>query len=196
MIRSRRAAYLAALALGIGLWAGQALPAQVPPDPNARKSDFTLPDSPKEKPFRSPGQTPGPNQSPSPGPSFQSTDPIKFSLRYRIVSQSAADPAWVDLPEQTTLPGQKVQIKLTGTNVVVLSEILPTPLGPATVRLRASNHIWLAKGQGELTYLTSTSTTVIDYGEEAFYYPLGSQSYDTGILQISIRMQLSRNESK
>jgi hypothetical protein len=188
MIRSHRATTFAAMAFALGFAAGPSLPAQAPPDPNARKSDFTLPDAPKEKPLRTPGQ--------APSPTFQSTDSIKFTLRYRIVSQSIADPAWIDMPDQTTLPGQKVQIKLTGTNVVVLSELLPVALSPTTVRLKASNHIWLAQGQGELTYLTSTSTTVIDYGEEAFYYPLGSQSYDTGILQISIRMQLSKDENK
>jgi hypothetical protein len=180
-MKGRRRA--ASMALGLCMLAA-ALAAEPSPDPNARKSDYGLPDLPKAKP----------GVLPSPG--FQSSSPIQFAMRYRIVSQGEPDTPWTDIPEQTTLPGQKVQLKITGATLVVLSEISPLPLSPTVVRIRAQNRIWIAQPSGELSFMTSSSTAAVAYGEEVFFYPLGSQSYTTGILQISLRVRALAEETK
>jgi hypothetical protein len=184
MIRLPRAAAFAAVFAIALAGANAALSAQASPDPNIKKSDYSLPDIPKEKP----------GVLPSPG--FQSSAPIRFSMRYRMVSQGEPDSKWIDLPEQITLPGQKVQLKLTHPTLVVLSELFPLPVSPAAVRLRAFNQIWIAQVKGELTYMTSQSAATVAYGEEVFFYPLGSQSYTSGILQMSITMNLAAEEKK
>lgn len=154
-----------------GLLAGALLHAQASPVPGARTSDYALPGKPEAAPG---AQVPV-------GPS------LSISLTYRIVSREHAEPAWTKVLEQTALPGQKVQLKITGEKFVVLSELIPAPAEGSAVRLKALSHIWLARAdRGELSYLSSQSTITIKYGEQAIFYPLGSQLESGDVVQIGI----------
>lgn len=153
----------------------------------------TSPAPDARKPSGSPGGTTvAAPENPRPGQGA----PLSIHMAYRVISRADPDVKWENASDQIALPGQKVQLKITSANLVVLSELLPQVEGPGSVRLSALSHIWLARGEGQLTYLRSQSSVSVAFGEEVFFYPLGSQLEGWDIVQIGITIQPVAEERK
>ncbi len=161
--------------LGLSL----ALAAQAPsPQQGASFSESLKPDRSGPSAKASPSAKPGPAQG---------APALSFKILYRVISKDDPNKQWENRSNQLVPMGERVQLKITGKDLLVMAELLPLPLENGLIRLRIVSYIWLSKA-GSLSSLSSLSTIDARYGEEIVYYPLGSERSDLDRVEIRIRM--------
>jgi hypothetical protein len=66
-----------------------------------------------------------------------------------------------------------VSIRLTGSNVIIVSKFTPYNQDKRTLLLVAQGEIWFSAGSGPPEHRTMMETTVVAYGEKVLFFPLG-----------------------
>jgi len=80
---------------------------------------------------------------------------------------------WNESNSKITIPGNPVGIQLVGSNIVVVAQFTPF-IRPDGNVLVAQGQIWLVEEDNTVNYYTSIQTIPMEYGEQIFFFPLGS----------------------
>jgi hypothetical protein len=89
-----------------------------------------------------------------------------------------------------TIPGKPIGLKLVGTNIVVAVQF--TPYFPRNGRkvLVAQGQIWMNVPNEGIRYHTSMQTIPLEFGEEIFFFPLGSKDgHDDARIEVELVLQ-------
>ncbi|GHT69454.1 hypothetical protein FACS1894110_18940 [Spirochaetia bacterium] len=102
---------------------------------------------------------------------------VVLDIVSRVVEQNQEE-VWKENNSKVTIPGRPVGLKLVGSNVVVLVQFTPYPNFGAegNAVLVAQVQIWInIPGEG-IRYQTTIQTIPLKYGEQIYFFPLGSMN--------------------
>jgi hypothetical protein len=81
---------------------------------------------------------------------------------------------WNSSNSKVTIPGRPVGLKLVGTNIVVAVQFTPYFRRNGHNVLVAQGQIWMNIPNEGIRYHTTMQTIPLEFGEEIFFFPLGS----------------------
>jgi hypothetical protein len=81
---------------------------------------------------------------------------------------------WNSVNSKVTIPGMPVGLKLVGTNIVVAVQFIPYLRRNGHNVLVAQGQIWITIPDQGISYYTTMQTIPLEFGEEIFFFPLGS----------------------
>jgi hypothetical protein len=91
-------------------------------------------------------------------------------------------------PEQIKYasPGAPIQVKLIGSTIVSLIQLIPFEVGRNTLDIVASGQVWIMMPDGGIKYRTSASTLSVTLAERMFFFPLGYEPDGSSPLVVEI----------
>jgi hypothetical protein len=104
------------------------------------------------------------------------------ALAIRIITRvvdNSEDSSWNMNARNVTIPGRPVNVRIRGSNVIVVGKFTPYDESEDSVMLVAQGQIWLADENGQFRYFTSMKTLPVKFGEKVFFFPLGVDSQNT-----------------
>jgi hypothetical protein len=97
--------------------------------------------------------------------------------------------AWNSDTNKITIPGRPVGLKIVGENVAVFVQFTPYPRRDGRGVLVAQGQIFTETPDGGVQCITMMQTVPLEYGEQVFFFPLGSgKSSDEAHIEIQIEM--------
>ncbi|MDR0599097.1 MAG: hypothetical protein LBG84_03315 [Treponema sp.] len=98
-------------------------------------------------------------------------------LRITTRIEENSQEVWNAYNSKITIPGRPVSIKLVGDNLVVAIQFTPyTRGGQGQNVLVAQGQIWVYLPDKGMSYKTTMHSMPMDFGEEIYYFPLGSNA--------------------
>ncbi|TXT43878.1 MAG: hypothetical protein FD137_1696 [Spirochaetes bacterium] len=147
-------------------------------------------------------------QSPSPVPSkevlvfsirsaFSLTAPMLATLQAKqgeAASQRAPTAPGADIPWTESLVRNvplslPLDVRLMGSNVATLIQILPLGLRGNFADLLIQGQVWIKMPDGSVSFNTSVQTLAITLGSRVFFYPLGMDSKTGAPIAIEIKVE-------
>jgi hypothetical protein len=113
---------------------------------------------------------------------------VVLDIVARIVEKNQEE-VWNAANSKVTIPGRPVGLKLVGANVVVAVQFTPYRLRNGHNILVAQGQIWINVPNQGIRYQTTMETIPIEFGEQIYFFPLGSlNTHDDA--RIEIRLEL------
>jgi hypothetical protein len=98
---------------------------------------------------------------------------VKMAIIARIVEQNQVE-VWNSVNSRITIPGRPVGMKLVGNNIVVAIQFTPYRQRNGRNILVAQGQIWIDVPNQGIRYQTTMETIPLEYGEQIYFFPLGS----------------------
>jgi hypothetical protein len=98
---------------------------------------------------------------------------INFTAR---VIESNQGVIWNTTDSRVTISGKPISLKLTGKNIVVVARFTPYINADGEKFLAAQGQVWTDIPNEGVHYYTSIQTLPLEFGEQIFFFPLGSQN--------------------
>jgi hypothetical protein len=96
---------------------------------------------------------------------------------------------WNETYNKTAIPGSPVNIKLVGSNVIVVVQFTHFVNRRGNV-LVAQGQIWINDPDKGMSYYTSIQTIPMEFGEPIYFYPLGdSRDVEDSYIQIILTVK-------
>jgi len=110
-------------------------------------------------------------------PQFRSRA-LVMDINARIVEQNQTV-IWSESHQKTTMPGRPIEIKLVGTNLVVVAQFTPyVRRGLQKFLIVAQGQIWMEIPNQGIRYYTSIQTIPMERDEPVYFFPLGPRKDD------------------
>ncbi|MDR1862772.1 MAG: hypothetical protein LBQ67_02505 [Treponema sp.] len=104
----------------------------------------------------------------------------------RVVEQNQ-QVVWNSKNSKVTIPGRPVGLKLVGTNIVVAVQFIPYIRRNGHNILVAQGQIWMNIPNEGIRYHTTMQTIPLEFGEEIFFFPLGSvENQDDARIEVTL----------
>ncbi|MDR0382755.1 MAG: hypothetical protein LBH50_02080 [Spirochaetaceae bacterium] len=132
---------------------------------------------------------------PPPDPQKRITAPMRdravmFRIITRVLEKDDTE-AWNSDTYKVMLPGRPVGLRIVGENVAVSVQFTLYQRRGSGVLLFAHVQIFTGTSDGGVQYRTMMQTLPIDFGEQIFFFPLGSEDADDEA-RIEIQLEMSR----
>jgi hypothetical protein len=134
---------------------------------------------------------------PPPPPPTHAMNPARDPMRERAVVlhmvtrvlEKGDKEAWNSDTYKVTIPGRPIGLKIVGENIVVSVQFTPYPRRNGRGLLVAQGQIFTETPDGGVQCRTILHTVPLEYGEQVFFFPLGSgKSDDEAHIEIQIEM--------
>jgi len=121
------------------------------------------------------------------GPRFRGR-PLVLEINARVVERDETV-IWNESHKKNTIPGRPVEIKLVGSNLVIVAQFTPYVRRGVQKFLVAQGQIWMeVPGQG-IRYHTSMQTIPLEFGEPIYFFPLGPHGpEDTARIEVMLTL--------
>ena len=97
---------------------------------------------------------------------------------------------WSETHERITIPGNPVNIRLVGYNIVLALQFTPFIRARGENILVAQGQIWIEIPNEGFYYHTSIQTISLEYNEAVYFFPLGSDwDKDMDFIEIMLTMK-------
>jgi hypothetical protein len=114
---------------------------------------------------------------------------VIFDIIARVVEQNQQE-IWQSVNSRVTIPGRPVGIKLVGANIVVAVQFTPYLRRNGHNILVAQGQIWVDIPNEGMRYKTTIQTIPLEYGEQIYFFPLGSvNSPDDAHIEIQLELR-------
>lgn len=113
---------------------------------------------------------------------------IVMEIAARIVEQNE-EVVWNSENMKITIPGRPVRLQLVGTNVIVAVQFTPFFRRRGDSFLVAQGQIWI-QTEGGVTFFTCMETIPMAFGEQIYFFPLGSEGSENTEQNAQIEIQL------
>ncbi|MDR1948257.1 MAG: hypothetical protein LBQ38_02590 [Spirochaetaceae bacterium] len=114
---------------------------------------------------------------------------VVLDIVARIVEQNQRE-VWNSVNSKVTIPGRPVGLKLVGANVVVAVQFTPYRRRDGRNILVAQGQIWINVPNQGIRYQTTMETIPLEYGEQIYFFPLGSlNSQDDAHIEIQLELR-------
>ena len=114
------------------------------------------------------------------------------------LSRSAPDPLgmvpWNEPFTRSVPLAVPLDVQLTGSNVVVHIQILPTVLGEQSVELIVQGQMWTKATENSLSFNTTMQNITVGWGSRFFYYPLGMDPRTGAPIVMEIRVDKQKGQ--
>jgi hypothetical protein len=114
---------------------------------------------------------------------------IVMRIVSRIVEQNQ-QVVWNAENAKVTIPGRPVGLKLVGANLIVAVQFTPFLRQGGQHILVAQGQIWINVPNEGIRYHSSMQTIPLEFGEQVYFFPLGStQTSDEASIEIQLMLQ-------
>jgi hypothetical protein len=114
---------------------------------------------------------------------------VVLSIVSRVVEQNQQE-VWNSVNSKVTIPGRPVGLKLVGANIVVAVQFTPYLRRNGNNILVAQGQIWIDIPNKGIRYQTTMQTIPLEYGEQIYFFPLGSvNSEDEAYIEIQLELR-------
>ncbi|MDR2101974.1 MAG: hypothetical protein LBP43_05335 [Treponema sp.] len=100
---------------------------------------------------------------------------VVLDIIARVVERNQEE-VWNSANSKVTIPGRPVGLKLVGTNLVVAIQFTPYLRRNGHNMLVAQGQIWVNIPNEGIRYQTTLQTIPMEFGEQIYFFPLGSVS--------------------
>ncbi|MDR3167030.1 MAG: hypothetical protein LBT93_03720 [Treponema sp.] len=100
---------------------------------------------------------------------------VVLDIIARVVERNQEE-VWNSANSKVTIPGRPVGLKLVGTNLVVAVQFTPYLRQNGHNVLVAQGQIWVNIPNEGIRYQTTLQTIPMEFGEQVYFFPLGSVS--------------------
>jgi len=100
---------------------------------------------------------------------------LVLDINARVIEQNQTV-IWNESHKKTTIPGRPVEIKLVGSNIVVVAQFTPYVRRGIKKILVAQGQIWMEVPNQGIRYHTSMQAIPLEFGEPIYFFPLGPQN--------------------
>jgi hypothetical protein len=112
---------------------------------------------------------------------------LVLEINARVVEKDETV-TWNESHKKNTLPGRPVEIKLVGSNLVVVAQFTPVRRGAQKI-LVAQGQIWMEIPGHGIRYHTTMQAIPLEFGEPIYFFPLGPQSSeDTARIEVMLTL--------
>jgi hypothetical protein len=118
---------------------------------------------------------------------------IVIEITARILENDSEE-VWNSKSSKVTIPGKSVSIKLVGSNIVVVAQFTPYLRRDGRNILVAQGQIWVDIPHKGMRYQTTMQTIPIMFGEEVYFFPLGSSNPNGSVIEILLRVHPYKEE--
>ncbi len=115
---------------------------------------------------------------------------LHFTAR---VVESDQEVIWNISDSKVTISGKPVSLKLTGRNIIIVVRFTPYISDDGHKFLAAQGQVWTDIPNEGVHYYTSIETVPLEFGEQIFFFPLGSQTEEHNT-RIEIQLMLKPYE--
>ena len=113
---------------------------------------------------------------------------LVLDINARVVEQDDTV-IWHESHQKITLPGRPVEIKLVGSNLVVMAQFTPYVRRGVQKFLVAQGQIWMEVPDQGIRYHTTMQTIPLEFGEPIYFFPLGPQGPgDTARIEVMLTL--------
>ena len=119
---------------------------------------------------------------------------LNIKIITRIVDEKGIT-VWDTEISRITISGKSVKVKLSGVNLLVITDITPYIMDDSTILLVSQGEVWIGSLESEAMkhYSTIKSIPVIP-GESVLFFPLGViKASDTEIYNIELEIQVNQH---
>jgi hypothetical protein len=100
---------------------------------------------------------------------------VVINITARVIEDNQQE-VFNSVNSRVTIPGRPVGIKLVGANLVVAVQFTPFFRRGGKNMLVAQGQIWIEIPNEGMRYRTTLQTIPMEFGEQVYFYPLGSVS--------------------
>ncbi len=126
-------------------------------------------------------------------PGFEETAVI-LQINARVIEPNQ-EIIWDSSDSKATISGKPVSIKLTGRNIIIVARFTPYISADGLKFLAVQGQVWTDVPNKGVHYYTSIQTMPVEFGEQIFFFPLGSQT-EEGDMRIEIQLMLKPYEEE
>jgi hypothetical protein len=121
---------------------------------------------------------------------------INIKIITRIVDEQG-NSIWDTEMSRITISGKSVKVKLSGVNILVITDITPYIQNDSTILLVSQGEVWIGSSDSdEMNHYSTIKSLPVNSGESVLFFPLGViQSVDTLIYNIVLEIQVNQNNS-
>ncbi|MDR2419575.1 MAG: hypothetical protein LBD79_11070 [Treponema sp.] len=114
---------------------------------------------------------------------------IVIDIVARLVDNDREE-IWNSANSKVTIPGRPVGLQLVGTNILVIVQFTPYLRPDGNNVLVAQGQIWIDVPNMGITYQTSLQTIPLEFGEQVYFFPLGTvASRDEAHIEIQLALR-------
>ena len=116
---------------------------------------------------------------------------LNIKIITRIVDEDGTT-IWDTEMSRITISGKSVKVKLSGVNILVITDITPYIINGNTILLVSQGEIWIgSSGSEEMKHYSTIKSLPVSYGESVLFFPLGViKASDTKIYNIELEIQV------
>jgi hypothetical protein len=114
---------------------------------------------------------------------------VIMEIAARIVEQNQ-EIVWNSEDSRVTIPGRPVGLKLVGANVIVAVQFTPYFRAEGLNFLVAQGQVWIEVPNKGISYQATTKTIPLEFGEQIYFFPLGSSADSRDDARIEIQLVL------
>ena len=119
---------------------------------------------------------------------------LSIKIITRIVDEEG-NTIWDTEMSRITISGKSVKVKLSGVNLLVITDITPYIMNDSTILLVSQGEIWIGASESEeMKHYSTIKSMPVNSGESVLFFPLGViQASDTKIYNIELEIQVNQN---
>ncbi len=120
---------------------------------------------------------------------------LKLKIITRIVDEQGTT-IWDTEMSRITISGKSVKVKLSGVNILVITDITPYIRNDQTILLVSQGEVWIGSSESEeLNHYSTINSLPVLSGESVLFFPLGViKTMDTKIYNIELEIQVFQQE--
>ena len=119
---------------------------------------------------------------------------LNIQIITRIVDEKGII-VWDTEMSRITISGKSVKVKLSGVNLLVITDITPYIMNDSTILLVSQGEVWIGSSESEeMKHYSTIKSLPIISGESVLFFPLGAiKASDTVIYNIELEIQVNQH---
>ncbi len=120
---------------------------------------------------------------------------LNLKIITRIVNEHGKT-IWDTEMSRITISGKSVKVKLSGVNILVITDITPYIRSDKTILLVSQGEVWIGSSESaELNHYSTINSLPVLSGESVLFFPLGMiETMDTKVYNIELEIQVFQQE--
>ncbi|RKX87876.1 MAG: hypothetical protein DRP59_12705 [Spirochaetes bacterium] len=122
---------------------------------------------------------------------------LNINITARVVNNKG-EILWTTEISKITVNGRSVKVKISGYNIIVITDITPYIDEDNTILLVSQGEVWIGSSESNtINHYATIKSVPVKSGERAFFFPLGivESSEDLYTIQLEIQALLNNGDS-
>ncbi len=120
---------------------------------------------------------------------------LNIKIITRVVNEKGVT-LWDTEMSRITISGKSIKVKLSGINLLVITDITPYIMTDSTILLVSQGEVWIGSSEfEEMKHYSTIKSIPVNSGESVLFFPLGIiKASDTEIYNIELEIQVNQHK--